>query len=202
MVEYFDYMENLFKQTAATRSQAEGKHLESILDLTAKAWRRPLSEAEKQDLRGFYRTLRMGKWPQSRRGDTGHAGQRPDVSVLLLPICQSARRGCARRRWAITSWPAGYRILYGQACLTRNCLATPPRGDLHNQEVLLGQARRMLKDERIVNLATEFGGNWLDFRQFETFNGVDRERFSTFDNDLRRSDVSGANPFPHQRDEK
>ena len=45
----------------------------------------------------------------------------------------------------------------------------------------------MLKDDRVVDLATEFGGNWLDFRRFEEHNSVDRERFPTFDNDLREA---------------
>jgi len=36
-------------------------------------------------------------------------------------------------------------------------------------------------------LATEFGGNWLDFRHFETLNTVDRDRFPAFDNDLREA---------------
>jgi hypothetical protein len=43
----------------------------------------------------------------------------------------------------------------------------------------------MLKDERIQNFATEFGGHWLDFRRFEEHNAVDRERFPAFDNELR-----------------
>jgi hypothetical protein len=43
----------------------------------------------------------------------------------------------------------------------------------------------MLKDERIRALATEFAGSWLDFRRFEEHNGVDRERFSQFDDKLR-----------------
>ena len=34
-------------------------------------------------------------------------------------------------------------------------------------------------------LATQFGGNWLEFRRFEEHNGVDRERFPSFDNQLR-----------------
>ncbi len=36
-------------------------------------------------------------------------------------------------------------------------------------------------------LATEFGGNWLDFRHFETNNAVDRERFPSFNDDLREA---------------
>ena len=60
-------------------------------------------------------------------------------------------------------------------------------GDLHRPDVLIGQARRMVQDERIRALATEFAGNWLDFRRFEEHNAVDRERFKTFNDDLRRA---------------
>src|SRR5262249_10510370 len=33
----------------------------------------------------------------------------------------------------------------------------------------------------------EFGGNWLDFRRFEEHNAVDRERFKSFNNELRQA---------------
>ena len=59
--------------------------------------------------------------------------------------------------------------------------------DLHRPEVLVSQAGRMLQDPRARGLAAEFGGNWLDFRRFEEHNAVDRERFSTFDDELRQS---------------
>ncbi len=62
-------------------------------------------------------------------------------------------------------------------------LSTPRRAICAKPAVLLAQARRMLKDDRARGLATEFGGNWLDFRQFETINSVDRERFPSF-NDI------------------
>jgi hypothetical protein len=45
----------------------------------------------------------------------------------------------------------------------------------------------MLKAGRVRGLATEFAGNWLDFRHFETNNSVDRERFPTFNNELREA---------------
>ena len=60
-------------------------------------------------------------------------------------------------------------------------------GDLQKPDVLLAQTRRMLKDPRVRGLATEFTGNWLGFRQFETNNSVDRERFPSFNNDLREA---------------
>jgi hypothetical protein len=60
-------------------------------------------------------------------------------------------------------------------------------GDLHQPKVLTAETRRMLKDPKVKGLATEFTGNWLVFRQFETNNSVDRQRFPTFDDDLRES---------------
>jgi hypothetical protein len=60
-------------------------------------------------------------------------------------------------------------------------------GDLSKPAVLTTQLRRMLKDDRARGLATEFGGNWLDFRRFENHNAVDRGRFPVFTNDLREA---------------
>ena len=59
--------------------------------------------------------------------------------------------------------------------------------NLYKTEVLVEQVRRMMKDERVRGLATEFAGNWLDFRYFENHNAVDRERFPVFDDALRQS---------------
>src|SRR4029434_3656457 len=66
-------------------------------------------------------------------------------------------------------------------------LARAAAGDLHKPEVLAAQTRRMLKDPRSLGLATEFGGNWLDFRRFEEHNAGDRERFPVFTNELRQT---------------
>jgi hypothetical protein len=66
-------------------------------------------------------------------------------------------------------------------------LAHAAKGDLRKPEVLVAQTRRMLKDQRALGLATEFAGNWLDFRRFEEHNAVDRERFPSFDNELRQA---------------
>jgi hypothetical protein len=66
-------------------------------------------------------------------------------------------------------------------------LAHAASGDLDKPEVLGAQARRMLKDDRVRGMAEEFAGNWLDFRRFQEHNSVDRGRFPSFDDELRRS---------------
>jgi len=66
-------------------------------------------------------------------------------------------------------------------------LAHAAAGNLHRPEVMAAQARRMLQDPRARALAVEFAGNWLDFRRFEELNSVDRQRFPSFDNELRQA---------------
>ena len=66
-------------------------------------------------------------------------------------------------------------------------LARAATGELHRPVELVAQARRMLRDDRVRGLATEFGGNWLDFRRFENHNSVDRERFKSFNDELRQA---------------
>ena len=64
-------------------------------------------------------------------------------------------------------------------------LEAAARGELQTMDGLVVQARRMIKDERVRGLALEFGGNWLEFRHFENHNGVNRERFPSFNAELR-----------------
>jgi hypothetical protein len=82
-------------------------------------------------------------------------------------------------------------------------LAHAAAADLHLPEVLVAQARRMLRDNRVRGLAQEFAANWLDIRRFEEHNSVDRQRFASFTNELRQAmfeepirffvDVAGGN---------
>ena len=105
----------------------------------------------------------------------------------------------ALRKTPATSLPPGARPLSDFALASRlsyfvwssmpddELLARAAAGELRKPEVLAAQVRRMLKDKKARGLATEFAGNWLDFRRFEELNTVDRERFATFTNELRQA---------------
>ena len=60
-------------------------------------------------------------------------------------------------------------------------------GRLRQPEILQAQVTRMLQDDRVRGLATEFTGNWLGFRRFQEHNSVDRERFPVFTDQLRQA---------------
>jgi hypothetical protein len=59
-------------------------------------------------------------------------------------------------------------------------------GTLRKPEVLTAQVRRMLKDGKSQGLVEGFGGQWLQFRALESA-APDKERFPSFDNNLRLS---------------
>ena len=118
------------------------------------------------------------------------------ASVLMSPhFCYRVDLAAdARRRRGATSRPLSdyelaSRLSYflWSSMPDEELLARAAAGDLHKPEVLAAQARRMLSDDRVRGLATEFGGNWLDFRRFEEHNSVDRERFPAFTNELRQA---------------
>ncbi len=127
---------------------------------------------------------------------------------MLLPTRRSSQRLSqhtkttptgALRQTRATPVPPGARPLSDFALASRlsyflwssmpdeELLARAAAGELRKPEVLAAQVRRMLKDQRARGLATEFAGNWLDFRRFEELNTVDRERFTSFNNELRQA---------------
>jgi hypothetical protein len=200
------------------RIEAEPRHLDALQQFAARAYRRPLSRGERDDLLAYYRSLR-------EKSGLNHEDAMRDsvVSVLMSPdFCyridlveagaapepqgraRPSQRAATTPNGALgqtrpTNIPPRTRPLSDYALASRlsyflwssmpdeELLARAAAGDLQKPEVLAAQARRMLKDKRARPLATEFGGNWLDFRRFEELNTVDRERFTSFNNELRQA---------------
>ena len=189
--DHFEWVNDTLRRVERMRAEAEPGHLDALLKFAARAYRRPLSQPERDDVLAFYRLLR------AQNGLTHEEAVRDSiVSVLMSPkFCYRIDLGGAT---ASTS-PAPGQALSGYALASRlsyfiwssmpdeELLARAEAGDLQKPDVLIAQARRMLKDDRARGLALEFAGNWLDFRRFEEHNAVDRERFPSFNNDLREA---------------
>jgi hypothetical protein len=188
--EHFAWVNERLRWVERTRLEAEPKHLDGLLDFAGRAYRRPLTQAERADLVAFYRSLR-----DESGLEQADAMRDSIVSVLMSPdFCyrldllgspsQAKPLATPLSDHAIAS-----RLSYflWASMPDAALLSHANAGTLHRPDVLVAQARRMLKDPRVRGLATEFGGNWLDFRRFEEHNAVDRERFPVFDNALRQA---------------
>jgi hypothetical protein len=189
---YFDELGTAIRWTAQARIAAEPFHLQHLVTFADRAYRRPLDRAERDDLLAFYREL--------RRTGLGHEDAIRDTvaSVLVSPhvayrvdavVATAPSRIGDHAVAPLTDYALANRLSYflWSSMPDAELLAHAAAADLHRPEVLRAQVRRMLRDDRVSRLATEFGTNWLGVRRFEEYNSVDRERFPTFSNELRRA---------------
>jgi len=200
---HFDEINDTLRALEKERAGAEPKHLQALLQFAERAYRRPLAAGERNDLLAYYRSLRA-------KSELSHEDAIRDslVSILMSPDflyrLDLADPGLTSSKPLVhaslpTPAPLPTERLSGYALASRlsyflwcsmpdsELLQHAAHGDLQNREVLLSETRRMLKDSRLRGLATEFTGNWLGFRQFETNNSVDRGRFPTFNDSLREA---------------
>ena len=183
---YFRNIAAEIRQVEDLRLAAEPSHLDTLTKFAARAWRRPLTPAEQDQLTGFYRSLR-------KNDELNHEDAIRDslASVLLSPqFCYRldlAADGPTPR--PLSDFELASRLSYflWSSMPDAELLAHAAAGDLHLPAVLVPQTRRMLQADRARALAVEFGGNWLEFRRFEEHNAVDRERFPNFTNELRQA---------------
>ncbi len=183
---YFDEINAQIRWVENARLAAEPKHLDALVALAGRAFRRPLTAADREELVAFYRSLR-----DKEQLTHEEAIQDTLVYVLTSPdYCYRLDLAAAEGpRRPLTDLELASRLSYflWASLPDEQLLARVAAGDLHQPEVLKSETRRMLQDRRIRGLATEFAGNWLDFRRFEQHNSVDRGRFPSFTNDLRQS---------------
>lgn len=209
---YFKSISSDIRRVEETRLAAEQSHREALLALVERAYRRPLSQTERNQLLSFYVSLR-----EKENLDHEEAIRDTLVSALMSPhfcyhvdsmqasgaslnvassgilneqsLVASAATRQGRRVIPLSDYALASRLSYflWASMPDEELLARAAAGDLRRPEILTAQARRMLRDSRVRGLATEFGGNWLDFRRFEEHNSVDRERFKSFNNELRQA---------------
>ncbi len=196
--DHFQRVNATMRAVERMRAEAALRHLDALLEFAARAYRRPLSPPERDELRTFYDSLR------NKSGLTHEEAIRDSiVRVLMSPkFCYrvdlsaappdrgaSSASVTAKTSQALSGYALANRLSYflWSSMPDDELLARAARGDLQQPDVLAAQARRMLKDERARGLAVEFAGNWLDFRRFEEHNAVDRERFPSFNNELRQA---------------
>ena len=166
----------------ARLKKTEPIHLAAALELAERAWRRPLAETEKKDLRGLYETLRKKDLPHERAIQLVLARVLTSPAFLYRLELPAAVKG---KRWApVSNRELANRLSYFlwstmpdellQHALNRKV----PVGD----RVVAEQARRMLDDPRTRRLAVEFACQWLGIREFDADDGKNEKLYPQFVN--------------------
>ena len=184
--DYFATMSARIRRVEKDRKAAEPRHLEALVRFAERAYRRPLRRESVTTCWGSTGS------PANVTGSATRTRFATRSPVILLSPRFCFRIDASQGGESIsplTDHALASRLSYflWSSMPDAELLAHAIAGDLHRPDVLVAQARRMLRDDRARGLATEFGGNWLDFRRFEEHNGVDRERFTAFTNELRQA---------------
>ena len=165
-------------------SAAEPRHVDDVLRLAQRAWRRPLESGEQERLRSFYDSL---------RGEDGldhtKAIRALVARVLVAPAFlyraepgEPMAAGGDARIGPLSDWELASRLSYflWSSLPDEELTQAAAAGRLREPEELARQARRMLRDPKARRLAAEFFGQWLGFYRFDEFRGIDAGRFPEF----------------------
>jgi hypothetical protein len=161
-----------------TLNAAEPKQVDSLIDFAGRAYRRTLTDAESQELRGLYRQLRQKGLSHDEAFRLTLA--RVFISPAFLYRRETAPSGSASG--PVSDWELASRLSYflwssqPDAALRK----AAADGSLHRPEVLAKQSRRMLTDPRIRRLATEFACQWLQIYEFDSLSEKSEQAFPEF----------------------
>ena len=166
-----------------TETLAEPGHVADALSFASRAWRRPLTLAEKANLRGFYQRQRTAN------GLDHEAALRALIArVLVSPtFVYRLENTAVRTERPLNGHELASRMSFflwssvPDAELRRAAAA----GELSNLELLARQVRRMTADPKARRLATEFFGQWLGFYRFDEYRGIDTSRFPEFTDEVK-----------------
>src|SRR5262245_49762334 len=172
-----------YDEVRKAQALAQPGHLNDALTFASRAWRRPLTVAEKAGLRAFYQRSR----------DVNHLDHDAAIRALIARVLVSPafvyrlETGVAGPERPLNAWELASRMSFflwssiPDAELRRAAAA----GELNDPAKLAGQVKRMTADPKARRFATEFFGQWLGFYHFDQYRGVDTGRFPEFTEDVK-----------------
>ncbi|MEO8353989.1 MAG: DUF1592 domain-containing protein, partial [Chthoniobacteraceae bacterium] len=178
----FEPLREPIKQRAAAFRQLlvdkQPKHLEAVLAFADRAYRRPSTAAEKDELRGLYRKLREQELPHDE------AIRLTLARVLVAPafLYRLEKAAPGAEQGPVSDWELASRLSYflWSSMPDAELRKVAASAKLHHPDVLAAQTRRLLGDPRARRLATEFGCAWLHIYGFDELNEKSERHFPTF----------------------
>ncbi len=157
---------------------AQPKQVEALIEFAARAYRRPLTDTEANELRGLYRKLREQELPHDEAFRFTLA--RVFIAPAFLYRLEHAPAGTAAA--GVSDWELASRLSYflWSSQPDGELHTAAASGTLHQPEVLTKHARRLLTDARVRRLATEFACQWLHIYDFDSLDEKSEKHFPDF----------------------
>ena len=157
---------------------AEPRHLDAIVTLADRAFRRPVTDTEAGELRTLYRKLRAQEIPHDEAVRLVLA--RILVAPAFLYRLESPPQG--EKAVPVSEWEMASRLSYflWSSMPDQELRSVAAAGRLHGPDALAAQARRMVKDPRMRRLATEFACQWLHIYELDSLDEKSPRHFPTF----------------------
>ena len=153
-------------------------HLDGALRFAEGAYRRPVTDAEKDDLRRLYQKLRAKEIPHDQ------AIRLTLARTLVTPafLYRTEEPAPANHAEPVNDWELATRLSYflWSSAPDVELRAAAATRQLRYTAVLTAQTRRMLRDPRVRRLATEFACSWLQIHDFESLDEKNERYFPTF----------------------
>ncbi len=153
-------------------------HLEAVLRFAEGAYRRPLTAGEIGGLRALYRRLR------DEEISHGQAIRLTLARILVAPafLYRAEQPPPGDQPGPVTDWELATRLSYflWSSAPDAELLRVAAAGELGDPGKLAAQARRMLQDDRVRRLATEFGCAWLHIHDFKSLDEKSERHFPAF----------------------
>ena len=171
----------ILDRAAAYRAElaaAEPAHVQAVLDLARRAWRRPLTGTEQVALRGLHAQLRADGIDHDTAIRTLVA--RVFVAPSFLYRLESAPPGDRPGPVDDHALAARLAAFLWSSVPDAELAALADSGTLHEPGVLAGQVTRMLHDPRVDRLALQFGCQWLHVADLATLDEKSESHFPEF----------------------
>ena len=189
LVEYFEGQRGPYLKRAEKFEidfeAAAPRQMEQLLDLAARAYRRPLLATEKDGLKDLYKSLRKKEIPHEDAFSS--VLSRVFISPSFLLHLEQSPPG--KLALPVNDWELASRLSYFLwASLPDEELSQlAAAGRLREPQILAEQTKRMWKDQRVRALAIEFGTQWIHVRGFDELKEKNEKLFPTFDANLRKA---------------
>ena len=164
---------------------AEPGQINDAIEFASRAWRRPLTTAEKASLRGFYQRSRT-----THQLDHDGALRALIARVLVSPAFLYRVETVADNvEKPLTGYELASRLSFflWSSIPDDELRRAAGAGELATPAGLTRQVKRMTADPKARRVSTEFFGQWLGFYRFDEYRAVDTARYPEFTDDVKKA---------------